>query len=70
MTWHIESAHGTWLAAGYETEREADLSLHALRLIADEVDAPQVERDLAHGARVVEDFDWSPYHLRLYRGLT
>jgi hypothetical protein len=72
VTWHIESAHGTWLAAGYATREEADSALGVLRsFVAEDADSiPEAERALAENASVVEDFDWGPFRLRLYRGVT
>jgi len=71
MTWHIESARGTILAAGYGTREEAEAALGSLRRwVAATPDIPPAERELAENMQVAEDFDWTPFRLRLFRGLT
>lgn len=55
MTWMIQSAAGTVLAAGYTTKREASHALMRLRQIADLPETSAEERERAYGAGVVEE---------------
>jgi hypothetical protein len=60
VTWRIESEHGTPLAVGIPTQEEAGNALAAFLRIAARDDVPEAEKQLADGARVVEEHPLDP----------